>query len=91
MKTEVHLKDEGRRSNRADNWSRKWLGRALALELANRVIALNPGVINADMLASCFGASASLYQPPQAWALKAATMILNLTPAHNGASLTVST
>ena len=31
------------------------------------VVALNPGVINTDMLASCFGNSAALYQAPEAW------------------------
>lgn len=31
------------------------------------VVALSPGVINTDMLASCFGDSASLYQSPDTW------------------------
>lgn len=31
------------------------------------IIALNPGVINTDMLVSCFGNSAALYQAPEAW------------------------
>lgn len=31
------------------------------------VIALNPGVIKTDMLESCFGDSAGLYQEPEAW------------------------
>lgn len=31
------------------------------------IVALNPGVINTDMLASCFGNSAALYQAPEAW------------------------
>jgi len=31
------------------------------------VIALNPGVINTDMLASCYGVSSSLYQSPKSW------------------------
>lgn len=88
------------------------------------IVALNPGVINTEMLASCFGNSASQYQLPESWyefdlyiekylhglthssrhtkmnnffhfrcvclrALKAATMILHLTAADNGASLTV--
>ncbi|KAJ0082719.1 hypothetical protein Patl1_11498 [Pistacia atlantica] len=67
------------------------LSRSVAKELLDgmAVVALNPVVINTDMLASCFGTSAALYQAPDAWALKAATMILNLTGAENGASLTV--
>jgi len=31
------------------------------------VVALNPGVINTELLTSCFGNSASLYQAPDAW------------------------
>nr|KYP52095.1 putative oxidoreductase yoxD [Cajanus cajan] len=75
----------------ASKWAIEGLSKAVAKELPEgmAVVALNPGVINTDMLSSCFGASASLYQTPQAWALKAATMILNLTPADNGSSLTV--
>ncbi|KAK7278967.1 hypothetical protein RJT34_24008 [Clitoria ternatea] len=75
----------------ASKWAIEGLTRSVAKELPEgmAVVALNPGVINTDMLASCFASSASLYQTPQAWAPKAATMILNLTPADNGASLTV--
>ncbi|KAJ7967945.1 NADPH-dependent pterin aldehyde reductase [Quillaja saponaria] len=75
----------------ASKWAIEGLTRSVAKELPEGMatVALNPGVINTDMLASCFGNSASLYQAPEAWALKAATMILNLTAADNGASLTV--
>lgn len=75
----------------ASKWAIEGLTKSVAKELPQgmAVVALNPGVINTDMLASCFGASASLYQSPQSWAFKAATMILNLTPADNGASLSV--
>ncbi|KAL3026661.1 hypothetical protein AAZX31_03G006000 [Glycine max] len=74
----------------ASKWAIEGLSKSVAKEVPEgiAVVALNPGVINTDMLASCFGPSALLYQQPQAWALKAATMILNLTPADNGASLT---
>ncbi|CAK8564532.1 unnamed protein product [Lathyrus sativus] len=75
----------------ASKWAIEGLTKSVAKELPQGmgVVALNPGVINTDMLASCFGASASMYQSPEIWALKAATMILNLTPADNGASLSV--
>jgi len=53
------------------------------------VVALNPGVINTDMLASCYGASSSLYQSLESWVLEAATKILNLTPIDNGTSLSI--
>ncbi|KAJ4717586.1 NAD(P)-binding Rossmann-fold superfamily protein [Melia azedarach] len=75
----------------ASKWAVEGLSRSVAKELPDgmAVVALNPGVINTEMLASCFGNSAALYQAPDAWALKAATLILNLTGADNGASLTV--
>ncbi|RVW44306.1 NADPH-dependent pterin aldehyde reductase [Vitis vinifera] len=77
------------------NMSSGW-GRSAAAQISGKgvasglaIVALNPGVINTDMLMSCFGGSAALYQTPEAWAPKAASMILNLTAADNGASLTV--
>ncbi|KAK9287198.1 hypothetical protein L1049_015610 [Liquidambar formosana] len=75
----------------ASKWAVEGLTRSVAKELPSgmAIVALNPGVINTDMLASCFGSSAALYQAPEAWAPKAASMILNLTVADNGASLTV--
>ncbi|KAK7261719.1 hypothetical protein RIF29_28037 [Crotalaria pallida] len=75
----------------ASKWAVEGLTKSVAKELPEgmAVVALNPGVINTDMLASCFGTSAALYQSPQSWASKAATMILNLGAADNGASLTV--
>ncbi|XP_019463306.1 PREDICTED: NADPH-dependent pterin aldehyde reductase [Lupinus angustifolius] len=75
----------------ASKWAVEGLTKSVAKELPEgmAVVALNPGVINTDMLASCFGTSAALYQTPEAWASKAATMILNLRAADNGASLTV--
>ncbi|XP_059648303.1 NADPH-dependent pterin aldehyde reductase [Cornus florida] len=75
----------------ASKWAVEGLTRSVAKELPSgmAIVALNPGVINTDMLASCFGSSSALYQTPESWAPKAATMILNLTMADNGASLTV--
>ncbi|XP_062091647.1 NADPH-dependent pterin aldehyde reductase [Humulus lupulus] len=75
----------------ASKWAVEGLTKSVAKELPEGMatVALNPGVINTDMLASCFGTSAGLYQTPESWALKAAAMILNLTAADNGASLTV--
>ncbi|XP_078433580.1 NAD(P)-binding Rossmann-fold superfamily protein [Wolffia australiana] len=75
----------------ASKWAIEGLTRSVAKELPTGMaaVALNPGVVNTDMLASCFGNSASLYQSPESWAPKAATMILSLTADDNGASLTV--
>lgn len=75
----------------ASKWAVEGLTKSVAKELPEgmAIVALCPGVINTDMLASCFGESAEMYQTPETWALKAATMILNLTALDNGASLTV--
>ncbi|XP_039132949.1 NADPH-dependent pterin aldehyde reductase [Dioscorea cayenensis subsp. rotundata] len=75
----------------ASKWAIEGLSRSVAKELPPglAIVALSPGVVNTEMLASCFGSSAALYQSPEAWAPKAATMILNLTEDDNGASLTV--
>ncbi|PIA55245.1 hypothetical protein AQUCO_00800163v1 [Aquilegia coerulea] len=75
----------------ASKWAIEGLTKSIAKELPPgiAIVALSPGVVNTDMLASCFGASANLYQTPEAWAPKAAAMVLNLTAADNGQSLTV--
>ncbi|EAZ23452.1 hypothetical protein OsJ_07145 [Oryza sativa Japonica Group] len=75
----------------ASKWAIEGLTRSLAKELPPGLaaIALSPGVVNTDMLNSCFGSSASLYQSTEQWAPKAATMILSLGLDDNGSSLTV--
>ncbi|XP_042492822.1 NADPH-dependent pterin aldehyde reductase [Macadamia integrifolia] len=75
----------------ASKWAIEGMSRSVAKELPDgmAIVSLSPGVVNTDMLASCFGSSASLYRTPEAWAPKAATLILNLSVADNGASLTV--
>lgn len=64
---------------------------ALAQELPPGLaaVALNPGVIHTDMLASCFGGSASEYPSPQDWVEIVGPFILNIGPRHNGSQLTV--
>ncbi|KAL8138503.1 LOW QUALITY PROTEIN: hypothetical protein V2J09_004504 [Rumex salicifolius] len=75
----------------ASKWAVEGLSRSVAKELTSGVasIALSPGVVHTEMLESCFGNSASNYPNPEEWAPRAATMILNLTAADNGASLSV--
>ncbi|XP_020598634.1 NADPH-dependent pterin aldehyde reductase [Phalaenopsis equestris] len=75
----------------ASKWAIEGLSKSVAKELPPglAIVALNPGVVNTDMLASCFGSNAAFYQAPESWAPKAATMILNLTAEDNGASLTI--
>jgi hypothetical protein len=51
-------------------------------------IPLNPGIINTQMLQSCFGAGAAEYPSPEAWARKAVPFLLNLGAGDNGEPLT---
>lgn len=74
----------------ASKWAVEGLTRALAQELPRGMAAvpLNPGVIDTDMLRSCFGGDASSYLSPERWAAKAVPFLLDLGPRHNGQSLT---
>jgi NAD(P)-dependent dehydrogenase (short-subunit alcohol dehydrogenase family) len=74
----------------ATKWAIEGLTQALAQELPAGVAAvpLNPGIIDTDMLRSCFSGSASAYPSPSKWAESAVPFLLNLGPAENGRSLT---
>ena len=76
----------------ATKWAVEGLTQALAQELPNGLAAipLNPGIIDTDMLRSCFGGSASSYPSPQEWAKRAVPFLLKLGPRENGQPLTVS-
>ena len=75
----------------ATKWAIEGLTQALAQELPPGMAAvpLNPGIIDTDMLQSCFGDSASSYPSPQTWAKKAVPFLLKINPADNGRPLTV--
>ncbi|XP_023530614.1 NADPH-dependent pterin aldehyde reductase-like [Cucurbita pepo subsp. pepo] len=75
----------------ASKWAVEGLSKSVAKELPEgmAVVTLDPGLINTDMLVSFAGSSASNYLTPERWAIKAATLILDLTTSDNGASLTV--
>jgi NAD(P)-dependent dehydrogenase (short-subunit alcohol dehydrogenase family) len=70
----------------ATKWAIEGLTRALAQELPSGMAAvpLNPGIINTQMLQSCFGGSASGYPSPKEWAEKAVPFLLKLGPGENG-------
>ncbi|PYK63525.1 MAG: oxidoreductase [Verrucomicrobia bacterium] len=74
----------------ATKWAIEGLTQALAQELpaGMAAIPLNPGIINTDMLQSCFGGSASAYPTAEEWAKKAVPFLLSLGPKHNGQPLT---
>lgn len=75
----------------ATKWAIEGLTAALAEELPSPLaaVALNPGVIDTEMLRSCFGESAGEYPAPEAWARRAGPLILSLGRAENGKPLTV--
>lgn len=74
----------------ATKWAIEGLTRAFAQELPSGMatVALNPGIINTDMLQSCFGGSASGYPSPEEWAKGAVPFLLKLGPDDNGKPLT---
>ena len=74
----------------ASKWAVEGLTQALAQELPSGLaaVALNPGIINTDMLQSCFGGSASSYLSPAEWAKRAVPFLLKLGPGDNGKQLT---
>ncbi len=75
----------------ATKWAIEGLTRALAQELPRGMAAvpLNPGIIDTDMLRSCFGGDAASYPNPQRWAQSAVPFLLGLGPKDNGQPLTV--
>ena len=75
----------------ATKWAIEGLTQALAQELPAGMAAvpLNPGIINTDMLQSCFGRSAADFPTAEEWAKRAVPFLLQLDSRHNGQSLTV--
>ncbi len=74
----------------ASKWAVEGLTSALAQELPGDLAAVsfNPGIINTEMLRSCFGGSASAYPSATDWAKRAVPFLLKLGPAENGGQLT---
>lgn len=72
-------------------WAVEGLTKALALELpaGMAAIPLNPGIIDTDMLRSCWAGEAASYPKAEAWAKLAAPFILSLGAKDNGRSLSV--
>ena len=75
----------------ATKWAIEGMTLALAQELPNGMAAvpLNPGVINTDMLRSCFGESANEFPSAEEWAKIAVPYILGFNAQDNGRSMTV--
>ena len=75
----------------ATKWAIEGLTQALAQELPSGLaaVALNPGIIDTDMLRSCFAEHAGEYPAPDRWARRAVPLLLALGPKDNGKSLDV--
>lgn len=75
----------------ASKWGVEGLTLALAQELPSGMaaVALNPGIINTEMLQSCFGKAAAKYISPGEWASSAVPFLLKLGPSDNGKQLEV--
>lgn len=72
-------------------WAIEGLSQAMAEEVPRgmAVVPLNPGVIDTEMLRTCWGEGAGHYPPPEEWAKRAAPCILKLRARDNGRSLSV--
>lgn len=75
----------------ATKWAIEGMTKALAQELPRGMaaVALNPGIINTEMLQSCFGESADDYPDAEDWSQIAVPYILSLTARDNGKSVSV--
>lgn len=75
----------------ASKWAIEGMTQALAQDLPAGLAAVpvNPGVINTEMLQSCFGESASDAPTPEQWVKNAAPLFLGLGPNDNGQQRTV--
>ncbi len=76
----------------ASKWAVEGLAQSLSQELPRGVgvFAVNPGVIDTDMLRRCFGDSAASYEGPDAWGKIAAPFFLGLRPGGGTVSVTVA-
>lgn len=73
----------------ATKWAVEGLSQAVAQETDGKaaIVALNPGIIDTDMLRSTFGPHAGNYPNATQWAKKAVPFLASLNQRHNGKSL----
>jgi NAD(P)-dependent dehydrogenase (short-subunit alcohol dehydrogenase family) len=72
-------------------WAVEGMTQALAQELPAGLaaVAVNPGVINTDMLRTCWGGAAGQYEDPDAWARRAVPFLLDINADQSGRALSV--
>lgn len=75
----------------ASKYAVEGLTAALAQELPAGLaaVAVNPGVIDTEMLRNCWGDGAAACPAPDEWAVRAAPFLLGLGPSDNGRAATV--
>jgi NAD(P)-dependent dehydrogenase (short-subunit alcohol dehydrogenase family) len=75
----------------ASKFAIEGLTQAFAQELPRGLaaVAVNPGIIDTEMLRMCFGGSAAAYPRPEKWVEKAGPFLLALGAKDNGRSLDV--
>jgi len=73
----------------ATKWAIEGLTQSLAQELPRGLaaVALNPGIIDTEMLRSCFGSGAGAYPSAEKWARTAVPFLAALGPRDNGQAL----
>ena len=71
-------------------WGVEGLTQALAQEMPSGLaaVALNPGIIDTEMLQSSFGEASSDFPDPATWAVKVVPFLEKLGPRDNGKALT---
>ncbi len=74
----------------ASKYAIEGLTQALAQELpaGMAAVALNPGIIDTEMLRQCWSDGASHYPSPERWSRKAVPFLLQLSARHNGQAAT---
>lgn len=75
----------------ASKWAVEGMTQSLSQELPDGLaaVAVNPGIIDTEMLRRCWGDGAASFPSPDEWAEGAAEFLLSLSISHNGASLSV--
>lgn len=73
----------------ASKWGVEGLTRSLAQELPDGLtaVAFNPGIIDTDMLRSCFGEGAASHEKPSEWAKHAVDRLEQINPSENGKTI----
>ena len=73
----------------ATKWGVEGLTRSLAQELPDGMtaVAFNPGIIDTEMLRTCFGEGASSHEKPSQWAKHAVDSLEGISATDNGTTV----